>query len=167
MQQAQIGSRKNCLWIFAGGMVGIAVFFIVALLGLFTRAASDTQSPATPVLVVVERPTSSPTAQATVTMTPPPVETGVSTSLPPSAPGLFAEGNLVQVYGTGGDGLRLRSLPGLDARIEFLGLENEVFEIADGPVEKDGYQWWYLVNPYDASKVGWAVANYLRSVAGP
>lgn len=167
MAQARSWKLRSCLWVVAGGMVGIAAFFIVAFIGLFTRAANETLSPSTPVLIVVERPTNSPTAPPTATMTPSPIETNQPAMPPPSEPGIFSEGSLVQVYGTEGDGLRLRSQPGLDTRIEFLGLENEVFEITGGPVDRDGYQWWYLVNPYDASKVGWAVANYLRSVAAP
>jgi hypothetical protein len=167
MAWGRILNRKGCMWILAGGMIGIVAFFILTLLGVFTRAANISDGSSTPVLIVVERPTSSPTSEPTSTTTPPATEGESPPSPPPSAPGAFSIGSLVQIFGTEGDGLRLRSQPGLDARIEFLGLENEVFEIADGPIQADGYRWWYLSNPYDASKVGWAVANYLRSVAGP
>jgi hypothetical protein len=69
---------------------------------------------------------------------------------------------LVEVSGTEGDGLRLRDNPSLGAKIAFLGLENEVFEVRGGPRQNDGYEWWYLSNPYNSEKEGWAVANYLR-----
>ena len=72
-------------------------------------------------------------------------------------------GDLVQVQGTQGDGLRLRTGAGLDAEIRLVALESEVFEVQDGPVEADGYMWWFLVNPYDSSMRGWGVANYLRT----
>lgn len=167
MQNPSFWKRKGCLWALAGTMVGFAAFMILTLAGFFTRAANLTQTQEDPVLVVFERPTSTPTARASETTTPKTEQVSSPTPPLPSAPGQFSIGALVQVFGTGGDGLRLRSQPGLDAEIEFLGLENEVFEINEGPVEADGYQWWYLSNPYDASKVGWAVANYLRSVQQP
>jgi hypothetical protein len=70
----------------------------------------------------------------------------------------------VAVFGTGGDGLRIRNQPGLSMMISFVALENEVFEITGGPIDIDGYRWWFLVNPYDESKSGWAASNFLRSV---
>jgi hypothetical protein len=48
-----------------------------------------------------------------------------------------------------------------------LGAEAEVFQVSDGPREIDGYTWWYLVGPYDESRRGWAVANYLSVVQNP
>jgi hypothetical protein len=69
----------------------------------------------------------------------------------------------VSISGTGGDGLRLRSQPGLSSVVNFIALENEVFEVQAGPQVSDGYTWWYLVNPFDQSRVGWGAANYLRS----
>lgn len=101
---------------------------------------------------------------ATPTVTATPVATA---ALNPGEPKDFALGQLVQVYGTEGEGLRLRSEPGLEATILFLGLEHEVFRVEEGPVERDGYQWWYLVNPYDESKRGWAVSAFLRSAEEP
>jgi hypothetical protein len=73
----------------------------------------------------------------------------------------------VTVTGTSGDGLRLREMAGLGAAIQFIALENEVFEVIDGPVDSDGYVWWRLVNPYNTSKTGWGVSNYLRMDANP
>lgn len=158
---------KGCLWTLSGVMVGLVAFTVLTLAGLLTRAANVSQTQSDPVLVVVEQPTLTPTLRTIETAVPQTTQEVSPTAPPPSAPGLFSIGALVQVYGTGGDGLRLRSQPGLDAEIEFLGLENEVFQINDGPAEADGYRWWYLANPYDSSKVGWAVANYLRSVQKP
>jgi hypothetical protein len=51
--------------------------------------------------------------------------------------------------------------------VRFLGLEAEVFQVSDGPRQVDGYTWWFLVAPYDASVQGWAVANYLAVVQNP
>jgi hypothetical protein len=85
----------------------------------------------------------------------------------PPAAGDIVIGDYVQVTGTGGDGVRLRSDPGLNGTILFLGLEAEVFQVSDGPRQVDGYTWWFLVAPYDNSVRGWAVANYLAEVQNP
>jgi hypothetical protein len=74
-------------------------------------------------------------------------------------------GALVEVFGTSGDGLRLRSEPDLQASILVLGVDTEVFQVEDGPVEAEGFQWWYLINPYDTAKQGWAVSTYLRALS--
>jgi hypothetical protein len=33
--------------------------------------------------------------------------------------------------------------------------------VEDGPQEVDDFTWWYLVAPFDETRSGWAVANYL------
>ena len=81
--------------------------------------------------------------------------------------GGLAVGQVVQVTGTGGEGLRVRSQAGLDALILFLGSEGEYFEIKDGPQQKDGYAWWYLVSTSDPKRNGWAVSNFLTTVQNP
>ena len=76
-------------------------------------------------------------------------------------------GAYVQVVGTGGKGLRIRSSSGLDGEISFLGLESEIFVVKDGPEESDGYLWWELSAPTDAYRSGWAVQDYLEVVQQP
>ncbi|MCL4825052.1 MAG: hypothetical protein KJZ57_12625, partial [Anaerolineales bacterium] len=76
-------------------------------------------------------------------------------------------GGYVQITGTGGDGLRLRSAPGLASEQLFLGEEAEVFQVKDGPKEANGYIWWYIVAPYDQNRAGWAAANFLSVVPPP
>ena len=73
----------------------------------------------------------------------------------------------MQITGTGGDGLRLRTEPGLNADVRILGAEAEVFLVQDGPRQVDGYTWWDLVGPYDSTRRGWAVSNYLAVVQNP
>ena len=73
----------------------------------------------------------------------------------------------VQILGTDGEGLRLRSDPGLSGTPVFLGFDEEVFEVRDGPQESDGYVWWYLVAPYDESRNGWAAADFLGAIPSP
>ena len=72
-------------------------------------------------------------------------------------------GTFVKVSGTEGAGLRLRSEPGLESEPLYLGLEDEIFKIEDGPIEMDGYHWWYLTAPFDSSRNGWAVSIYLQA----
>jgi hypothetical protein len=78
-----------------------------------------------------------------------------------------AVGNYVQITGTEGQGLRIRKAPGLDGEFEFLAYDAEVFVVQDGPQEVDGYVWWYLVAPYDDTRVGWAAADFLTYVPAP
>jgi hypothetical protein len=82
-------------------------------------------------------------------------------------PGAIGVGGYVQISGTGGDGLRLRASPGLDAPLLFLGYDTEIFQVTDGPVERDGRVWWALVSPYDPARSGWAVQDYLTPFEVP
>ena len=87
------------------------------------------------------------------------------TSTPSPVPvGEMGIGAYVQIFGTGGEGLRLRSGPGTDNSPLFLGMEAEVFQIKDGPVQTGGFTWWYLVAPYDENRKGWAVQTYLSVI---
>jgi len=74
-------------------------------------------------------------------------------------------GMYVQILGTGGDGLRLRSGAGMSFDPIFLGMEAEVFEVMDGPREGDGFMWWFLKAPYDPNRKGWARSDYLSVVS--
>ena len=76
-------------------------------------------------------------------------------------------GAYVQVTGTGGDGLRLRDQPGLNGNVLLVASEAEVFRLEDGPVEMDGYTWWSLIGPFDETRRGWGVANYLEIIQNP
>jgi hypothetical protein len=102
----------------------------------------------------------------------PPTATQLPTSTltPTFAPlesGEMGIGSFVQITGTEGAGLNIRSGAGLNNDVQFLGYDAEVFEVRDGPVEVDGLIWWYIVTPVDDSRAGWAAANYLSVVANP
>jgi hypothetical protein len=152
----------GCLWLVGGGLLGFVVL-LLALVGWPLLAAPETTAPG-PAMTVIPFP--SETATPRPTATPDPTTEPTASPTPPPALGSFSPGQLVQIEGTQGDGLRLRSNPGLSGEILFLGLENEVFEVQDGPRQLDGYTWWFLVNPYDKSKRGWGVANYIRASEG-
>ncbi len=101
-------------------------------------------------------------------ITPSPVP--ISPTPPPALtplPGTIALNTYVQIYGTDGDGLRLRVSPALSSDPLFLGFDSEVFLVTDGPIQADGYTWWYLTAPYDQTRSGWAVVNYLSYVPSP
>jgi hypothetical protein len=85
-------------------------------------------------------------------------------STPTLQPGSIGIGVFVQVSGTGGDGLRLRKEPGLSSEMQFLGLDGELFQVGDGPVDQDGYTWWFVIGSYDETRQGWAAADFLEVV---
>lgn len=154
--------KLHWLWAGLGIVLGTITLFALIVLGYFTRQAQVPVPPATPILILINAPT------ASITITPPtetaePVKTSTPTRSPETS-GSLSLGRLVEVYGTEGDGLRMRDNVGLDSKIAFLAVESEVFELRDGPVQKDGYEWWFLVNPYNLDKTGWAVSTYLRAI---
>ncbi len=144
--------------------VGLAFVLLAVILLLFwgtLPAQSNAQAP-TVVLTVIAAPTSTPTpVTPTVSLTPSATPT---LNLSPSGDNIQI-GAYVQITGTGGDGLRLRKGPGTDYEQIFLGREAEVFLVKDGPKEGSGYTWYYLEAPYDTTRSGWAVANFLQVVA--
>jgi len=161
---------RNVLWRYIlspwviGGTLLVGVMMLCATLAMMlaTRPARPSESAATAIVHVIPIPSATPTP---LPATPTP-ETTPTQPLPPAS-GNIVVGAFVQVTGTGGDGVRLRSEPGLSGEVRFLGLEAEVFQVNDGPRQSDGYTWWFLVAPYDASVQGWAVANYLNVVQRP
>lgn len=102
----------------------------------------------------------------TLTSSAPPTPT-IDPFAPSPVPTGIAIGNYVQISGTEGQGLRIRSTPGLAGEFVFLGYDSEVFVIQDGPRTVDGYTWWYLVAPYDETRVGWAASDFLTYIPSP
>ncbi|PWH13896.1 MAG: hypothetical protein DDG60_09295 [Anaerolineae bacterium] len=112
-------------------------------------------------MTVIPAPSSTPPAQA------PTIDPYAPTATPTLAPGQLTSGIYVQIVGTDGVGLNIRSAPGLNAAQRFMGFDSEVFLIQDGPREQDGYIWWYIVSNYDDGRAGWAVANFLEAIPAP
>jgi hypothetical protein len=73
-------------------------------------------------------------------------------------------GSTVMITGTEGDGLAVRQGPGLDFPYFFVGNDGDQFVVEDGPREADGYVWWYISDPNDSDRTGWAVENYLQAI---
>ncbi len=149
------------------GLVLACVLFAILLAGIYLmRPAITPQIDTTAVVNVIAAPSATlpvPTLPPTPTATPTQPASGVP------VPGLtpLAVGNYVQVGGTGVDGLRVRSDPGLSAKTLYVAIDSEVFKIIDGPREADGYTWWYLEEPFKQTVKGWAVANYLAPAQNP
>jgi hypothetical protein len=161
---------KLLRWLFNPWVIVVGIIFGAVLIGIgvlifwATRSPTPVSGPVSPIMTVIPA--------ATPTLLPPtPTPTSVITPSPPTPPpppeGMLGVGAYVQVSGTGGDGLRLRQDPGLAGRVLLLAIEAEVFLIEGGPEQVDNYSWWYLIAPYDDTRKGWAVSNYLALVQGP
>ena len=139
-------------------LISVSAMFIILML---IPTEKETNIPVAEV-TFIEAPTSTPIILATWTSTPPPPvvkENGNNSG--------FQIGNYVQISGTEGEGLRIRSGPGRDNSVFFIGMDLELFKIIDGPVENDGYIWWHLEAPYDTTRNGWSVQDYLSIVETP
>jgi len=151
-------------WVVLGGIGMALLLLVVFLISIFTLRAKPERWPSgTAVLNLIPAPTDTiPAPQPTAMLTP------TTSELPPPPGGIgISLGALVQISGTGLDGLRIRTDPSLQGQIKFVGIEAEVFQVKDGPREADGYTWWLLVAPYDETLNGWAVGDYLEIIQNP
>lgn len=147
-------------WVILGALVLAALLTLItaASIGLTTTRQNAEVGFAPADLTVIPAPTSTSSAPPTATVDP---------FAPTAAPTGIAVGNYVQIAGTDGEGLRIRSDPGLNGNFEFLGYDSEVFIVQDGPREVDGFVWWYLVAPNDDTRNGWAAADFLSYIPVP
>jgi hypothetical protein len=147
-------------WVILGSLVLTGLLLLITAISIGVTDARQTSdvgfAPAD--VTVIPAPT--------LTSGVPPTPT-IDPFAPTPAPTGIALGNYVQITGTNGEGLHIRSEPGLNSTSEFLGFDSEVFIIQDGPRTADGYTWWYLVAPYDQSRAGWAAADFLTYVPQP
>ncbi len=140
-------------WIIAGTVLVVLGLFGGLFLFLGGIPAPVGNSAEGAALTVIPAPTATPT----------PLVAAESPTPTPSAGESIQKGAYVQISGTGGAGLRLRNQPSLSAEINYLGLEDEVFMIIDGPSLMDGFTWWHLESPTDQARNGWAVSDYLQA----
>ena len=139
----------------------LLIIVTLILIGLTTPRLDPEVGFVPAYLTMLPAPTQTP--NATATFTPDPLLVGTPT-LPPNTIGV---GAYVQISGTEGEGLNIRATPGVNADPLFLGYDEEVFLVKDGPKEADGYAWWYLVAPYDETRAGWAASDFLAVVPNP
>jgi hypothetical protein len=140
-------------------LCGVLVFILLAR----PFAFQPELAPVSSALTLIPAPTSTPRNLPFISTT----ETPISEPSPTPLPGEIAVGLYVQITDTGGDGLRLRPEPGLASQPIALGYDTEIFQVVDGPRPLDNRIWWLLVSPYDASRSGWAVADYLTVISPP
>ncbi|MCS6992356.1 MAG: hypothetical protein N2117_09635 [Anaerolineales bacterium] len=147
---------------FAGAIL-IALLLLALTFAWMSWSAPPPPDPAgmMAAMTLIPAPTGTPLPQI------PTVDPYAPTPTPTLAPGQLTTGMYVQIVGTGGVGLNIRSAPGLDASPRFMGFDTEVFLIQDGPRERDGYTWWYIVSNYDDGRAGWAASNFLEAMPSP
>lgn len=137
----------------AGGLIG--VFWLMVSL-LPSPVMQPGNQPAALTVIVAPTPTATPTQ---VIFTPTPTR-------PPAVDGI-AVGDYVQIAGTDGAGLRIRSGPGTGNPARFLGMDSELFQVKEGPEFSDNFTWWYVEAPYDPGRSGWAASAYLEVITAP
>jgi hypothetical protein len=147
-------------WVILGALLfaGLLILITAISIGLTSATRSPDVGFVPADLTVIPAPTGTSGAPPTPTIDP------FATATSPAG---IAIGNYVQITGTEGQGLRIRAAPGLDGEFQFLAYDAEVFVVQDGPREVDGYVWWYLVAPYDETRVGWAAADFLTYIPAP
>ncbi len=153
-----LSSRIN-LWVILTGLgVAGALILLLALLVYLVPMPSVAGSGGQALVTVIPGPTST-LAPTRALFTPTPTR-------PPSIEGIYVTG-YVQITGTEGAGLRLRSGPGTSNPPRLLGMEDEVFQVKDGPQIADDFTWWYIEAPYDPERSGWAASKFLKVVNPP
>ena len=147
-------------WVILGAILVMGLLLLVTAIAIgFTSPLRSSAVGFAPADVTV-------IPASTVTSNAPPTAT-IDPFAPTPVPTGIAVGNYVQISGTNGEGLRIRSEPGLNGNPDFLGYDSEVFLVRDGPREVDGYVWWYLVAPYDETRAGWAASEFLTYIPSP
>lgn len=160
MKSSSVFKKFYVLWVLLGAMVlGGLLYVIFGLILLSARPATpDTTGSTTPMVTIIPAPT------LTQVVILPTQSQPTTTTTPNVKKGDIGLGVYVQISGTNGEGLRLRAAPGTASKMLFLGMDEEVFLVKDGPRDSDGFTWWFLQAPYDNNRSGWAAANYLKVI---
>lgn len=140
-------SEKRTL--FFGGVA--AALFLGAVSFLFIKTLPNSFPVSTPEIVILEISYSTETPSIGPEDAQP--EQGIHKGI--------QVGSYVQVKGTDGEGLRFRAAASTTAEILTIAMESEAFLVQQGPVESDGYVWFYLTAPYDDTRSGWAASEFL------
>jgi hypothetical protein len=148
-------------WVIFGalGFAACLILVTITLIGWTRPRVAPEVGFAPADLTMIPAPTHTPSVPPTPTFDP--------LATPSLAANAIGVGGYVQITGTEGEGLRLRATPGLSGAQLFLGFDEEVFQVNEGPQEVDGHTWWYLVAPYDQTRAGWAAADFLAVVPSP
>jgi hypothetical protein len=151
-------------WIYITAfLISVAAFGIFILVLLFSKQSLASAGASTALVTIIPAPDATSTPSPTPFVTP----TATSSNLPTPVSEDIKIDSYVQIIGTGGDGLRLRDEPGLGTTILSTASEMEVFKVLEGPSPADGFNWWYISDPYNENRRGWVVVNYLQMVKNP
>ncbi len=153
--------KKNWIMFIGVTLTTILIVSSIFLLLVFVPVESQVEIPIAEV-ISIDAATSTPIFLATwiPTQTPEVLEINGKVEQ-------FQINGYVQISGTDGEGLRIRSGAGRNFSVNFIGLDSELFKIIEGPIESDDYIWWHIEAPYDNSRNGWCVQNYLSQVETP
>jgi hypothetical protein len=148
------------IWVIlaALGLAGVLLVILYALVVILPGGMAQKPTPTVSLILIPAPTVTKPISTAT--------QAAGLDSTPAAVDGIVV-GMFVQISGTGGDGLRLRSGAGRENAPRFLGYEAEVFRVKEGPAFADGLTWWFLEAPYDPERSGWAAADYLAVVTPP
>lgn len=162
---------KNFFRILFIPSVGLSALGLALLLSMisilyvwFTRPAPAPLGSPTAVLFFIPGASSTPVPP---TLIPTVIVSPTASGPPTPLPGEIGVGSIVQISGTGGVALNIRTEPGLDSEVFFLAYDSEIFEVREGPRTADGFTWWFLVTPVDEARSGWAASLYLLLVEIP
>lgn len=163
-------------WIFVIVILAVAAItcgmWYVVLANRGTADATGFQPSPTPIFVMITAtptlgaPGETPGGVAVIGPTAEPVLTDEAVA-PTEAPteeeaaATIGIGSQVRVDGTEGAGLAVRQGPGVDFTLFFVANDGDEFVVESGPREADGYDWWYISDPADVNRSGWAVREYL------
>ena len=152
-------------WIVLGAIVLGGVLYIGFMVFVSSLRPANPSSYTFSTAVITMIP--APTLTVLIPTTTPEQTVATGTSQVPVPSGGIAVGMYVKITGTNGNGLNLRTEPGTGSPIRFLGMDDELFQVKDGPKQVDNLIWWYLQAPYDSTRNGWAAANYLTVIQTP
>ena len=149
------------IWVLLGAFLLAGAMIAVVLSGAWVmRANSPTGGAAlTPQVTVIAAPTLTAVFKPTLLIT-------ATATVPAAAQGSgpIAVGVYVKITGTDGAGLNIREGAGIASPKKFLGMDEELFQVKDGPQKIDGLTWWFLQAPYDVNRAGWAAEKYLAVI---
>jgi len=157
---SSVGTPAVYAWLL-GFVVLVLALASCGLWALYLRRGQFASRGPTPIAIIW---TPTPVTPSPTIPSPPPTETVYP--FPTVSPEI-AVGRYVRVVGTGGAGLNLRSGPGKEYERMDVALDGEVYLVAAGPTVAGDSEWWKLLDPADAAREWWAVANFLEPIDHP
>ncbi len=139
----------------------IILLLVLRACGVIGAGSSDTATPTPkPTIAVSGQAGTTPGAELASTPVPP-----TSTPVPPTpTPATIHVGALVEVTGTGEDGMSFRTGPGTKyIRVTVL-KDGDILRVVGGPEDADDFTWWRL--EAEDGTVGWAVEDFLVLTGG-